>query len=362
MDASQSFATLLRSIESSNLNYSMTRTPFSATVSLKCSYVKRFTEVSPTQENKYVTNLSYKEVQLLEMKMKKLESENLELKTKVKDLENSADLGKEKLKEAVVKLQEAYDQEKAKVEDSDNKVVEFREEILKIKREKHNLILDLKAQRETSEEFKQESKVLKNENESINKMLKDNLKLLDTKLVELNNARKEIKRIKQALVEVQIELDQSKLQEIRTEIKCDECDTRLQSSDQLKLHIRQNHSRNKSTQYETISNFLNYQCFYCDKSIISKDDLKEHTTVCSEVLDILVTTRDQEVDVFPCNECGAECINFDDLGRHMTTYHSQGTLLEDPGVGDFWCDICPLYFESNFDLQFHKRACHWDHL
>ena len=179
--------------------------------------------------------------------------------------------------------------------------------------------------------------------------------------------RKEIKRIKQALEEVQIELVQSKLQEqreIRTENKCNECATRFQSVDQLKLHIREYHSRNKSTQYETLGNFEKYQCFYCDKFIISKDDLEEHTTVCSEVSNVLVATIDQEVDVFSCDECGAECLNFDDLGRHMTIYHSQvqGTLFEDPGGGDFWCDICPLYFESNCDLQFHKRGCHWDHL
>jgi myosin heavy subunit len=360
MDASQSFTNLIRSIEESNLNYSMSRTPFSATISLKCSFVKRFTEVFPTDVKSL--SLSLNAVKLLEKNMKNLESENLELKSKVKELENSAYLEQE----AVAKLKQAFDNEKENSEDSENKIVEFREELLKIKREKHDLSLDLKAQKETFKALKEECIVLKRENKSVNKMLKDKEKLFDDKQVELNNVRKEVQSKKQALEQVKIELVQSKLQEqreIRTEIKCNECATSVQSNDQLKLHIRQYHRHNKFSQYETPCSFEKYQCFYCDKSITSKDDLEAHTIVCSEMLNILlqpVSPIHQEVDVFHCDQCGEECTNFEDLGRHMATGHR--TSLEDPGGGNFWCDICPLYFESNCDLQFHKRGCHWDQI
>ena len=367
MDASQSFTNLIRSIEESNLNYSMSRTPFSATISLKCSYVKRFAEASLKNEHTNVKSMSlmHNEVKLLEKKMKNLESENLELKTKVKQLENSADLDQEKLKEAVAKLQQVFDSEKEKSKDSENKIVQFREELLKLKREKHNLSLDLKAQKETHEALKEECIVLNGENESISKTLKDKVKLFDANQVELNNVRKEVQSMTQALEQVKMELVNSKLQEeteIRTEIKCNKCATSVQSLDQLKLHIRKYHCQNKSSQYERPSSFEKYQCFYCDKSINSNDDLEAHTIICSEASNILiqpVTTLRQEVDVFPCDQCGEECTNFEDLGRHMATYHT--TLLDDPGGGNFWCDICPLNFESNCDLQFHKRGCHWDY-
>ena len=46
MDALTVLMNLLKIIEESQLNYSMSRTPFSATISLKCSFLKRFSERS----------------------------------------------------------------------------------------------------------------------------------------------------------------------------------------------------------------------------------------------------------------------------------------------------------------------------
>ena len=42
MEPSSIFKNILKSVEDSNLNYKMTKTNFSAVISLKCSFVKRF--------------------------------------------------------------------------------------------------------------------------------------------------------------------------------------------------------------------------------------------------------------------------------------------------------------------------------
>ena len=42
--ATEVFQKILQSIENSRLNYSLSKTPFSASISLKCSFIKRFEE------------------------------------------------------------------------------------------------------------------------------------------------------------------------------------------------------------------------------------------------------------------------------------------------------------------------------
>ena len=56
--------------------------------------------------------LSRQEVHLLKNNLKKVESYNIELSAKVKDLEDAAEFGQDKLMEANVKLQEAFENEK----------------------------------------------------------------------------------------------------------------------------------------------------------------------------------------------------------------------------------------------------------
>ena len=163
---------------------------------------------------------------------------------------------------------------------------------------------------------------------------------------------------------MKIELNQSKIREQtknKVMTKCSECDTSVQSLEQLKLHTRIYHCHNKSSQCEKVSNFEEHPCFYCDTVIISEDDLQAHVKVCSEMSVVFEepSTTFQEAEAFPCYECGAQCTNIEDLRRHKEMYHSLETFSEDPGGGIFQCDICPLYFESNRDLQFHKRECHW---
>jgi hypothetical protein len=360
MDANKIFSNLLSMVETSHLNYSMNRTPFSATISLKSSFVKYFEEEHQIKRHENLEFLPSEEVHFV--KMKELEAENCELKDKLKKLQVSSDIDREKLEKESFTFQKVYDGEKEKVKAAETKISEFREEVLKIKNENHKMSSQLKAQKEDFEVTKKGNKALKKENESLQKKLKEKVEALDVQNLQLKSAKKASESLQGVLDEIKIELDNSKLKE-KTEnqnvFKCDECDTRVQSYSQLKIHIKCYHYHNKSSQFEELIQFDEYPCFYCNKTIISDQDLEAHITVCDELSTEQRSNMYQEEDPCQCDYCDAKCTDMD-FERHRTAFHGLGTLSEDLEI--FRCDICPLYFESNVDLQFHRRGCHWDHM
>ena len=95
--------------------------------------------------------------------------------------------------------------------------------------------------------------------------------------------------------------------------------------------------------------------------------MKENS-VGESFCDVVIGTEgtnviDYRVEAFPCDECGAKCTSFDELGRHITTYHHSLKILKENLVGEsLWCGFCPLYFETKYDLEHHRRRCHWDQI
>ena len=83
MDATSIFSDLLKKIEDSNLNYVMNKTPFSASISIKCSFIKRFGSVESDVKKSEVL----KEEDIAkdtEAKNALLEDENLKQKKQLK--------------------------------------------------------------------------------------------------------------------------------------------------------------------------------------------------------------------------------------------------------------------------------------
>ena len=113
MDASQTFSSLLRNIESSNFNYSMSKTPFSATISLKSSFVKRFIDDPTTTKNQHFESMAKEDMEHLETK--DLKEENLALLAKVKDLEHRLEISQEGFEKKRIQLQTVYEKEKDNV-------------------------------------------------------------------------------------------------------------------------------------------------------------------------------------------------------------------------------------------------------
>ena len=124
MDASSIFNSLLRSIEESQLNYSMSRTAFSDTSSLKWSFSKKIC--------RSLLNWWFLELVQLNKNAKQLEDENLKLQIEIKALENT-DSDQKKGIEELVRVQLVYELKKEKSKVFENKLAEFREEVLKLK-------------------------------------------------------------------------------------------------------------------------------------------------------------------------------------------------------------------------------------
>ena len=90
----------------------------------------------------------------------------------------------------------------------------------------------------------------------------------------------------------------------------------------------------------------------------SEENLSNHRFECQD-LGLWIIPKP---NVFPCDECGITSTSMEELLGPMNTYHQVGTVLEDSGVEMFYCDIWPLLFENDCNLQFHRRGCHWNHV
>ena len=120
MAATEVFQNILKCIESSNLNYSMTKTPFSASISLKSSFIKRFhdqhKDFSPEERNispsmkSLDRTLPEQDVEVV----KHLVKENSNLKEEVEILRNVVEKDQKKFVEEHVNFHEVYEHEKIK--------------------------------------------------------------------------------------------------------------------------------------------------------------------------------------------------------------------------------------------------------
>ena len=192
MEATQVFQNILQIIENSRLNYSLSKTPFSATISLKCSFIKRFHEqpqpryIAPEETNIFPmknpprTSLE-KDVQVVEH----LVNENRDLKAEVDRLKDVIDRDHKKVLEETVNLQIIYEHEKNQRTELERNLSTFREDLLKIKRDKHKLCDQLKVKDTECEELRTKVEELKEENDGLKKALKDKCESFDNVKIEL---------------------------------------------------------------------------------------------------------------------------------------------------------------------------------
>ena len=183
----------------------------------------------------------------------------------------------------------------------------------------------------------------------LKKKVKDTSKVIETKHSDLLKSKRELKAVEENLAMTLSELENLKL-ERKTDSRtynCDLCDVSAESLTQLKLHTRKDHCLNKASQCEEKINFLKYNCFYCDENLISAEDLASHPIDCHSK----ITTSSQACIDLNCDICAKDVKNVNDVEGH-TNYEQRESDL-------FYCEVCPLYFRSDCDLQFHIRGCHW---
>ena len=112
MDASTVLMNLLKIIEESQLNYSMSRTQFSATISLKCSFLKRFSERSNISS---IRNMMPKPNLLLDRHVEQLEA--VKIQEEVEKLKTTVENDQKNNMEELVNFKEMYENEKDRSND-----------------------------------------------------------------------------------------------------------------------------------------------------------------------------------------------------------------------------------------------------
>ena len=168
MDASRIFNDLLNQVESSGLNYIINRTPFSANISIKRTFIKLFN--SPSQTEAIV-------------KPNKIDLEKIELREKLVVVQEQKD-----------RFEELLRQEHVKFNSLNCEMGKFKEEILCVKKERNSSISKLKTQQNENIDTKQQSIEMCRVIKDLEEKVKEKNKELKVKNVECQNLK--IERIK----------------------------------------------------------------------------------------------------------------------------------------------------------------------
>ena len=272
MDANKTFNCLLSDIENSGLNFFVSKTPFSASISLRSSYAKHFHEAVKKSESKPV-DLPQCEVPVYNL-------ENLKLQKQIESL-------KKQVLEQNIFINERLENEKKLKVSNEEQASESRADLLKVKKEKNKLCSQIK--------------VLEDENGSL-KVVIDDLKckmneaqkIEAAKISESKALAKEINQLKLDVrnLDGEIEVSKAKYDDICLELKkmnqCNLCDHKEEIGGNMKGHIQEVHSQNQQSKTYTESIFDEYPCHYCSKRILSKQDHESMTLLPTLVIFVVL--------------------------------------------------------------------------
>ena len=326
MDASRIFESVLNSIEQSQLNYLLTRTPFSATICLKRSFSKQ--QRKPVHDKRKVD-----EFIVLEEKVKALEK-------KLNDVELEKS-----------RIEDLYKQEKNKVKEAAETEGQFREEMLKVKSEKKTLSSQVKSLKVKCDNVEEEIKSIQLDKKELATQLKSTVQRLATfqsKVEELTGEKDN----SEAMIENLVLNVKNLKDQIESSDPCSFCDKKFENRSELKVHFQDEHFTSQGTQCEgltstqdTVQNqnveespvkeFLVYKCFYCQRTLMSGEELKRHRRECLMI----------------CAICDAQCRDDTDLQLHMYQYHIWT-------IPNYLCSECPTNFRCKETLQSHKKYSH----
>ena len=366
MDASTVFHQLINKIENSQLNYVISKTPFSANITIKRSFIKYF---------------------------------DAPLRTAAIVIQATSDLGNRKLaekeksftalKEEKDAVEEKLDQEKMKVKSLESNVGQFREELLIVKKERNALNSTLNKLETERDDLKlQSTKKCKTIKDLQNDLIEKDkiLKAKDSECDHLNKGNKEMKkRLEESLLKLVIMKEEKVLENNNmVNFKCSLCDFKHESAVELSAHVRENHYKDQVSQTKTPSNEITtiqrekkdetyeYPCFYCGQIISSKESLQSHQIECHNS-DLGFHDRIYRetyfhpvLPAFPhhppfllplevsCYKCCEKFKNKSELRTHCNASH--------PDLVLFWCDFCLTNFGSERGLQSHIRNKHKDYV
>ena len=246
MEATQIFTNLLSDIEKSGLNYYISKTPFSAHISLKTSFAKYFHQESHpanSQKREAQNNL------VTEEKEKNLEL--LRLREKLTSLE-------ETIVDQKAIIEGKWEAEKKIKSSYEEKIAEFRAELLKVKSERNKLNYAHKADETEISESKERIHTLLSENEDLKTELNTMNSLMKSRDSEIAASATEKTILNQTIANLEVEVTakmanhEKDTKSLQNDFKCYLCDQTVQGHFKMKLHIREKHSSDFGNQTELV--------------------------------------------------------------------------------------------------------------
>ena len=180
MDATKIYNDLISEIEKSSLNYVMTKTPFSAQISLKRSLIKYFDSPKHTHGEKDVIEDTTGNVEMTKLR------EKLAVAEKVKE-----------------RVEFLLEEEKDKVKSQEETFGRFRYELLQLKSEKKDLKSTLKKQEGELSDLKKKVDETKEEKVALENEF--NIKLKDLKAKDMD-----YKKLEKGKVMLENELEKAR--------------------------------------------------------------------------------------------------------------------------------------------------------
>ena len=141
--------------------------PFSASVCLKSSFVKHISEEGYSE----IKNMQITAQENISEHGKYLECQTKEQRYQISELESIIEEQKVVIVEERDKLEKRKATKKENPIDLTNQVASFREDLLKVKREKHNLNISMKDQKDQIEALEKEAVNLKSNKEILKGMV-----------------------------------------------------------------------------------------------------------------------------------------------------------------------------------------------
>ena len=236
---------ILFSLKNTKLNYVVKETPFSAYITIRKKFLKSATDVQNINDDA----LSDKY-----LKLKELEAENSKLKDRNKAVESEYSLLNIDLEEVELKC-ENLDKLNLNLEDKCEELV----------RTNSNLLKQMSV---AEKELKEDNNNLKNKLEQQKQLeigkFKDKCDLVDILEITLKDKKTEIEELKLELSRIKDEFREMKkefgiLKD--SSYKCESCDYRAVTGENLKAHIRENHENT---------------CLSCNLEFETHDKLKKH--------------------------------------------------------------------------------------
>ena len=305
MAAYRVFNEVLNEIEASKLNYVITKTPFSATIVIKSSFIKYFDQ--PTS-----AEIVKKEPEA------KVENEEISKKLVTMKQENRT-------------LEYMLEIEKNKVKVLEDQEGDFRDELLKIKKEKHESNKQLKTHKTQLSEVKEEQRNISIVNKDLEGKIVQQIEELETKNHECEALNEKNRSMKKELQECMLKLDLLKLEpQVKDKVGfiCSHCDNSFESRFQLSEHVREAHVKHKvsQTKVKHVEKFaqtedlnenynLEYPCFYCGQRLTNNEsNLEIHLPECCELGSVIF----EDAPIFPCDQCSEGYSDISDLKNHNT--------------------------------------------